>query len=113
MASANTCPALYYYCGVTHSQKCLGLEAKLHGSLGYTPEYPRKQVVPTLQSLPGPLVLIYSSFSAQKNPESLVRPENPMILGILLVFLEGHLITHSLSRIEMIFMAEEQLSSFW
>lgn len=113
MASANTCPALYYHSGVTHSQKCLGLEAKLHGSLGYTPEYPRKQVVPTLQSLPGPLVLIYSTFSAQKNPESLVRPENPMIFGILLVFLEGHLITHSLSKIETIFMPEEQLSSFW
>lgn len=57
-ASANTCPAFSYYSGITHSQKSLGLEAKLYGSLGYTPEYPRKQVVPTMQSLPGLLVLL-------------------------------------------------------
>lgn len=32
--------------GVTRSQKCLGLEEILYGSLGYLPEYPRKQWFP-------------------------------------------------------------------
>lgn len=36
-----------------------------------------------------------------------------MTLGVLLVFLDGHLITDSLRRIEVISMAEEQLASFW
>lgn len=77
MASGNPCPALYYCSGVTHSQKCLGLEEKLYGSLGSIPEYPRKQVVPTVQSLPGPLGLLYSPFSAKKESRITCRTRKP------------------------------------
>lgn len=77
MASGNTCHALYYCSGVTHSQKCLGLEEKLYGSLGYIPEYPRKQVVPTVQSLLGPLGLLYSPFSAKIESRITCRTRKP------------------------------------
>jgi len=44
-------PGLHQSSGITPSQKCLDLEEKLYGSLGYVPEYPRKHVVSTVQSL--------------------------------------------------------------
>lgn len=62
------------------------------------PEYLGKQVI-ALTSEPFLLTFAY-----RETPEWLAGPEHPTVLGVLLVFLEAHL---------MLFMAEEQLTSFW
>lgn len=71
MALVSTCLGLYCRPGITHSQKCLGSEENLYSSLGYIPEYPRKQVIPTVRSLLCPLGLLYSPLPTKKESSDL------------------------------------------
>lgn len=81
MALANICPGLYCRSGVT-------LESVLiQKKIGCIPEYPRKQMVPTVQSLLWPLGPCYSPFPTKKESRMTCRtrksnnPWNTVRLG--------------------------------
>lgn len=94
---------LSFWC---NSRKCLDSEEKLDASQNIL----ESKWYPLCNHCSDPWAPITHLSLQKKNPEWLAGPENPIIHGILFV-LEGCFITYL--RMEMIFMAEEQLSSLW